>query len=334
MQRIITVLLAAAILFSLTVCAASQMQDTAENPQIYEQTERESLKNTEAMSEQNTLQEEPENGNASEKDTLMKIVVQIADRSYSAVLYDNEAGRFMSEQLPYTVRLNKGQIDYCGTTGLDFDGRGFDSQTGHVKGELLYFDGWFVFFLNEQLPLGDEGPMIPFGKLENAADADDMLANAADSADVIISAADPELITTEATVLQLSENPESNQSEEETDNTMKLMIGETEVSVQWEDNESTMALKELAANGPLTIQMSMYGGFEQVGSLGTSLPRNDVQTITSSGDIVLYSGSNVVIFYGSNSWVYTRLGKITGMTDKELQDLLGNGDVKITIALD
>ena len=104
--------------------------------------------------------------------------------------------------------------------------------------------------------------------------------------------------------------------------------------MQWEDNESTMALKELAANGPLTIQMSMYGGFEQVGSLGTSLPRNDVQTITSSGDIVLYSGSNVVIFYGSNSGVYTRLGKITGMTDKELQDLLGNGDVKITIALD
>ena len=112
---------------------------------------------------------------------------------------------------------------------------------------------------------------------------------------------------------------------------MKLMIGETEVSVQWEDNESTMALKELAKNGPLTIQMSMYGGFEQVGSLGTSLPRNDVQTTTQAGDIVLYSGSNIVIFYGSNSWSYTRLGNIEGLSSDRLTELLSGGDVMITL---
>lgn len=79
--------------------------------------------------------------------------------------------------------------------------------------------------------------------------------------------------------------------------------------------------------------MSMYGGFEQVGSLGTSLSRNDKQTTTQAGDIVLYSGNQMVVFYGSNSWAYTRLGRITDKSDMELEELLGNGDVTITLEL-
>ena len=78
----------------------------------------------------------------------------------------------------------------------------------------------------------------------------------------------------------------------------------------------------------------MYGGFEQVGPIGQSLPRNDEQTTTSSGDIVLYSGNQIVVFYGSNSWSYTRLGRITDKTASELAELLGNGDVTITISLE
>ncbi|MBQ7504368.1 MAG: hypothetical protein IJT79_03520, partial [Ruminococcus sp.] len=87
-----------------------------------------------------------------------------------------------------------------------------------------------------------------------------------------------------------------------------MTIDGTAVSVAWEDNDAVQSLKELCRNQPLTIYMSMYGGFEQVGSIGTDLPRNDVQTTTSSGDIVLYSGNQMVVFYGSNSWAYTRLG--------------------------
>jgi hypothetical protein len=83
---------------------------------------------------------------------------------------------------------------------------------------------------------------------------------------------------------------------------------------------------------PLTVQLSMYGGFEQVGPLGTSLPRDDVQTTTQAGDIVLYSGNQIVVFYGSNSWAYTRLGRITDKTADEMKALLGNGDVAITIS--
>ena len=122
-----------------------------------------------------------------------------------------------------------------------------------------------------------------------------------------------------------------NSKSEESETMLQMKIGDTEVSVDWEENESVEALKELCREGSLTISMSMYGGFEQVGSIGQSLPRNDSQTTTQAGDIVLYSGSQIVVFYGSNSWAYTRLGHITDKSADEMAELLGGGDVTITI---
>ena len=123
-----------------------------------------------------------------------------------------------------------------------------------------------------------------------------------------------------------------NATVQEGDNDMQMMIGETPVTVAWENNESVEALRTLAAEG-LTIEMSMYGGFEQVGSIGQSLPRDDQQTTTASGDIVLYSGNQMVVFYGSNSWAYTRLGHITDQTPEQMKVLLGSGDVTITLSI-
>ena len=146
-------------------------------------------------------------------------------------------------------------------------------------------------------------------------------------------AEDPEMDSTEDLISQPSESPESDPTGEETNGAMKLMIGDSEVSVQWEDNESVAALRELVADGPLTVAMSGYGGFEQVGSLGTSLPRNDVQITTQAGDIVLYSGNNIVIFYGSNSWAYTRLGHIE-LSSSEMPELLSHGDVTVKLSVE
>ena len=126
---------------------------------------------------------------------------------------------------------------------------------------------------------------------------------------------------------------EPDESEEEQTSMMRMKINGTPVTVAWEDNESAAALQELAAGG-LEIRMSMYGGFEQVGSIGQRLPANDVQTTTSSGDIVLYSGSQLVVFYGSNSWAYTRLGHITDKTPEEMRALLGSGDVTVTLSVE
>ena len=118
------------------------------------------------------------------------------------------------------------------------------------------------------------------------------------------------------------------------DNIMIMTIGDTKVNVDWEDNWAVEALRNMAKDGDVTIKMTMYGGFEQVGSIGQSLPRDDKQTTTSSGDIVLYSGNQIVVFYGSNSWSYTRLGHISDKDEAEMTELLSNGDVTITLSID
>ncbi len=133
---------------------------------------------------------------------------------------------------------------------------------------------------------------------------------------------------------QVQSEPVEENGLESEEMSILMKIGDEAVTVVWEDNEAVAALVELLREQPLTIQMSMYGGFEQVGSFGTSLPRDDEQTTTQAGDIVLYSGNQMVVFYGSNSWAYTRLGKITDKSAGELEELLGGGDVTITLELD
>ena len=98
------------------------------------------------------------------------------------------------------------------------------------------------------------------------------------------------------------------------------------------DNSSARALKELLAKGDITIHMEDYANMEKVGSLGRSLPRNDRPTTTSAGDLILYQGHNLVIYYDTNSWNFTRLGRIEGVTGEELLAALGRGDVTVTLS--
>ena len=114
-------------------------------------------------------------------------------------------------------------------------------------------------------------------------------------------------------------------------NTFYVSVGEKVFSATFADNSGAQALKELLEDGDITIRMSDYGGFEKVGSLGQSLPTENSQTTTQAGDIVLYQGSQIVIFYGSNSWSYTRLGKIDDLAG--WQEALGNGDVAVTLSM-
>ena len=93
------------------------------------------------------------------------------------------------------------------------------------------------------------------------------------------------------------------------------------------DNSSALAFYELLKKGPLTVDMHDYGSFEKVGSLGTSLPRNDSQITTEAGDIILYQGNLITIYYDTNSWNFTRLGIVDGVTQAELKKILGKGDV-------
>ena len=125
--------------------------------------------------------------------------------------------------------------------------------------------------------------------------------------------------------------PVETSTEEETEMKRNVEVGGESFTATLENNSAAAALAEMLRSEPLTIEMSDYAGFEKVGSLGTRLPASNAQTITSSGDIVLYNGSQIVIFYGSNSWSYTRLGRIDDLDG--WADALGSGDVAVTFSL-
>ena len=161
-----------------------------------------------------------------------------------------------------------------------------------------------------------------------------------DNMTAAIVSGDDELSIVDATLIQrflagiIERFPAEGQTEKPTEGEsteMKMLVNNTPVTVEWEDNAAVAELKEAVRANPLTVQMSMYGGFEQVGSLGMSLPRNDTRITTSPGDVILYSGNQMVVFYGSNTWAYTRLGHITDKTQQELTQLLSNGNVSIMI---
>ena len=126
---------------------------------------------------------------------------------------------------------------------------------------------------------------------------------------------------------------EQNVKEEETmDRKMIVEVGGKHFTATLEDNKAADTLVEMMQEDPVTVQMSDYGGFEKVGDLGTELPTSNRQTTTQAGDIVLYQGNQIVIFYGSNSWSYTRLGRIDDLTGWETA--LGDGDATVTFALE
>ncbi|MBQ4341898.1 MAG: hypothetical protein II756_05250 [Clostridia bacterium] len=116
------------------------------------------------------------------------------------------------------------------------------------------------------------------------------------------------------------------------ENGLKLFIDGRGLDVSWEQNPAVKALEDAAKDG-LVVSMEPYGGFEQVGELGFGLPVSDVRIKTEPGDVVLYSGDRIVVFYGSNTWAYTKLGHIDADAE-ELRLLLANGPVELELAFE
>lgn len=129
-----------------------------------------------------------------------------------------------------------------------------------------------------------------------------------------------------------SQTKDKMKSEENGEMKMKVQIRDYTFTATLEDNAAADAFSEMMKQAPVVIQMSDYSGFEKVGLLGTSLPTDNRQTTTHEGDIVLYNGNQIVIFYDSNSWSYTRLGKIDDLTG--WKEALGNGDITVTFSME
>ena len=241
----------------------------------------------------------PENGT--------KILLHFGDTVIPGVLNDSETAQALIARLPCTQHMSRYSHDFCGVTeNLPYHEE--EEHNGWLNGDIDYATdaSYFTILFEDQDKSESYGNQVNLG---------------------VITCPLAEIAALNGSYDVLIELDES-----EAEPVMQMKINDTPVAVAWEDNESVAALKDLAQSG-LRIEMSMYGGFEQVGSIGRRLPSGDVQTSTSPGDIVLYSGNQLVVFYGSNSWAYTRLGHITDKTPEEMRELLGNGGVSVALAM-
>ena len=116
--------------------------------------------------------------------------------------------------------------------------------------------------------------------------------------------------------------------------TMNITINGKTVSCQLVENSSTRALLAQLEKGDITYEADDYGNFEKVGYIGFSLPQNNESITTTAGDVILYQGNNICLYYGSNSWSFTRLGKIEGMSRDEIKTFLnaGGGSIEVTLS--
>ena len=117
-------------------------------------------------------------------------------------------------------------------------------------------------------------------------------------------------------------------------NQIRVTVGSSSFIVNLEDNETAKALKEILTDEDLIISASNYGGFEKVCQLGKTLPHNDKQITTEAGDVMLYSGNQIVFFYGANSWSYTRIGKVEASSIEELESMLSGLETEITLSIE
>ena len=114
---------------------------------------------------------------------------------------------------------------------------------------------------------------------------------------------------------------------------MNITIDGVTKSVTLVDNAAARALVAKLQESPVTVTLNSSGGFEIWGALGFSLPTSNEQITAQPGDVILYNGSNICLFYGSNSWSYTRLGHIDGLTEEELRTFLHAGESNIKVML-
>jgi len=151
---------------------------------------------------------------------------------------------------------------------------------------------------------------------------------------VALSATTTDLSPTTVPVTDVVETETNQENSNVTEvNLMNIQVGDRVLTATLVESSSVDALKQVLSKGPITINMHDYGSMEKVGSLGMDLPRNDEQITTEAGDIILYQGSAFVIYYAPNSWNFTRLGKINNVGAEELKEILGDGNVTITLSL-
>ena len=250
--------------------------------------------------------------------TRTKATITVNGKKFNAEFYNNRTEKAFINHLPATYKMKKlnGNEIYK-YVGYDLPGKAKKVKKVHKGDIMLYGSDCIVIFYKT---FKTSYSYTKIGRITNPKKLKSAIKKKK-KARVRFKLKKPAAATV----------PSTEPAQETQGEAMKAIINEKEISVDWEDNASVKELREITKTEPLRISLSMYGGFEQVGSIGRSIARDDSQMTTQPGDIVLYHGNQIVIFYGSNSWSYTRLGKIKGLSIEELKNLLGNGNVELEL---
>lgn len=273
-------------------------------------------------------------------------LIQITTEDGSSVIFelnDSPAATSLYNQLPLSVELE----DYAGSEKIFYPPKELDTSNSPIAqgpaGTLAYYAPWgdvaiFYSECNGSTGLYELGEaisnteLIPIMSGKAKIEAVDASPTLEESTKEQTAPPQQEQTTNpSSSETPLQESTNNANPKENTAMKMNLQIGDSTFTATLEENAAVESLLDLMESAPLIIQMSDYSGFEKVGSLGVSLPTSNRQTTTQTGDIVLYNGNQIVIFYGTNSWSYTRLGKVDDLTGWE--EALGNGDVTVTFSI-
>ncbi len=256
-----------------------------------------------------------------------KVTLTVNGKSVPAEFNSTSAAKAVIAQMPFTISFTPSAVDYCGSLGfISYEQK--DVHAGWANGDIIYMTNgnWFSIFS------GGQNSVVP-GNVTLGHISDEYLGDVK---------AWKEQGSVQIT-FELAVNDEEQNSLDtyETESVMEgdmmtsinLTINNQVLTAELANNTSAEALVELLQDGPLTINMRDYEKMEKVGSVGTSLPTNNEQITTEAGDLILYMGNALVIYYAPNSWNFTRLGKIQNVTADELKEILGDGDVTVTLSL-
>lgn len=243
------------------------------------------------------------------KENTVNITLTVGDIVIPAELNDTEAAKDLLSRLPYTVKVNRGSVDLCGDIGEALKYDDDDFQDGWEYGDFMWMpDGnWFVIFTDGIETYG-QGEWLVLGHM---GEEWEQLKDLKGSVEIRIDLAEAKNM----------------------DKTILLQVGEKVRTATLNDNPSAEAFRALLEKGPISIDMHDYGNFEKVGPLGTSIVRSDEQITTKPGDIILYMGSEITVYYAENSWNFTLLGHVDDATGENMREFLGQGNPTVTFSL-
>ena len=364
MKKLITILIALALCLSLAACGTAERQGAANNTQatVEENTKNDTIttETAEAASDNETVEPVEEGLMPESPDGTSEIlVVYFSATGTTKAVAEKIAsvtGGDLAEIVP-AEPYSRDDLNYNDSSTRATREQHDKTARPEISSRIEDWNQYSIVFLGHPIWWGEEPrimdtftesydfsgkTVIPFctsGSSGVGSSDDNMKANAGagtwlEGTRFSGSASESEIQTwVDELGLGLQKEAATEMNSALDEDQIRITVGEQSFIVRLEDNESAAALRELLISGDRTISASNYGGFEKACQLGMSLPRNDDQTTTSAGDVMLYSGNQIVIFYGSNSWAYTRLGKVEDLTADELEQILSGSETEITLSI-